>query len=161
MNDTLLKEFNLQPTCETMTKNNLYNCWNTLRFPDIENPTDLYVEDDFGIDNRVTCKLCLWHQSCINYAPKSMRYNEFYVLIKLSIHHTNQNPNYLVDKSLVSCWDAWLWLLLLLPLLSWLEKECSKSKSFFYFYITESVFRFIIFQVIRSTITVNQGLNKF
>ena len=95
MNDGLLTEFNLQPTCDTMPESNTtpQACWNTLRFTDIENSTNLY-----GIDNRVTCKLCFWHQYCINYALKSMRFNKFYIFIKLSIHHTNQKLDYLVDK---------------------------------------------------------------
>ena len=97
MNDGLLTEFNLQPTCDTMPENYIGACWNTLRFTDIENSTNIYVEDAFGIDNRVTCKLCVWHQSCSNYAFKTMRFNGNFIFIKLSIRHTNQKQDYLVD----------------------------------------------------------------
>ena len=55
MNDDLLKEINLKEPCKTKPE----DCYNVLRFTDIENSTKLYVDtDDFlGFDNRVTCKL--------------------------------------------------------------------------------------------------------
>jgi len=55
MNDGLLKEFNLEPTCETMPEGDLNGCWNTLRFTDLMNSTKL--NNGMGIDNQVTCKL--------------------------------------------------------------------------------------------------------
>ena len=55
MKDGLLKEFNLQPTCDTMPQSNTSACWNTLRFTNRTDPTKL--NDGMGIDNKVICKL--------------------------------------------------------------------------------------------------------
>ena len=63
MNDDLLVDFNLQPTCDKKPDNKstpIY-CSNTLRFPDLTNSTKIYDGDTIngtGIEDQVTRKLC-------------------------------------------------------------------------------------------------------
>ena len=68
MNDDLLEEFNLKPTCEKKPENNSTRviCYNTLRFTDLTNSSKLYDGDTVngtGIEDQVTCKLCFRHHA--------------------------------------------------------------------------------------------------
>lgn len=99
MNDDLLDEFNLQPTCAKEPENNSTRvvCSNTLRFTDLNNPTKLYDGDTIdgtGIEGQVTCKLCFGIMHKVSF--QEYKFNEFYIFIKLNIRHTK--PDYLMDK---------------------------------------------------------------